>query len=37
MNRPSRSDVIVRKIDSGDLPTSLPGKMITGLWERRAV
>jgi hypothetical protein len=30
MNRPSRSDVILRKLDSGELPTSLPGKMTTG-------
>jgi hypothetical protein len=30
MDRPSRSDVILRKLDSGELPTSLPSKMITG-------
>jgi hypothetical protein len=30
MNRPSRSDVILRKLASGELPTRLPSKMTTG-------
>jgi hypothetical protein len=30
MNRPSRSDVILRKLDSGELPASLPSRMTTG-------
>jgi hypothetical protein len=30
MDRPSRSDVILRKLDNGDLPRRLPGKMDTG-------